>query len=201
MGRTERTIAMIGGMRVLAVGRPRKGQGAAADRVHRETNEVACVEPFESYPAHGREPLGPPSDTTGACRSGYGLAFQRLTGQTTCAYCGLSLVDSYEHWLLMSIDHVVPRADARRLGIPADFVEDVVNIVLCCAGCNGFGNRYRSTATPRSEWTLDAFLELRDRIYAERFQAIATRRGVERTFFASQPWATKTSTDPFVASE
>ena len=97
------------------------------------------MEPFFSYPGHGRQPLGRPRDPTGACRSGYGLGLQRLTGQTSCAYCGVSLVDTYAHWLLLSVDHVVPRGEAQRLGVAATLYEDAINLVqpryrLACAG-------------------------------------------------------------------
>ncbi len=146
------------------------------------------MEPFASYPRQGREPLGRPRDLTGACRSGYGLGLQRLTGQASCAYCGMSLVDTYEHWLLMSVDHVVPRGEALRLGVAATLYEDAINLVLCCAGCNGFGNRYRCEAMPQGSWALDEFLALRDRVFADRFQQIARRRTREEAVFAARPW-------------
>lgn len=144
---------------------------------------------FDHYPSGGRELLGRPKWGDGTCRSGYGLALQRLTGEYTCAYCELSLVDTYHHWLLMSIDHVVPTAEARRVGIHTDFSEDAINLVLCCAGCNGFGNRYRCTIEPQAEWTLDEFLALRDSIFADRFQRIGVRREKELGLFALKPWA------------
>ncbi len=78
------------------------------DGVSRGDEGQAQMEPFASYPEQGREPLGRPRDLTGARRSGYGPSLQRMTGQPACAYCGLSLVDTYEHWLLMPVDHVVP---------------------------------------------------------------------------------------------
>jgi hypothetical protein len=143
---------------------------------------------FDRYPLRGRTLLGRPKDLTGACRSGYGLGLQRLTGETSCAYCGVSLIDDYHHWLLMSVDHVVPGGEARRVGIDAQLYEDAINLVLCCSGCNGFGNRYRCVADPQSVWTLEGFLALRDRIFAERFERIAARRAAEIAFFESGPW-------------
>jgi hypothetical protein len=98
------------------------------------------------------------------------------------------LVDTYDHWLLHSVDRVVPRGEALRLGIDPSLFEDVINLVLCCAGCNGFGNRYRTTASPQSPWTLDAFLALRDRVFAERSKLVEDRRGREREFFGARPW-------------
>lgn len=100
----------------------------------------------------------------------------------------MSLVDDFHHWLLLSVDHVVPSAEARRVGMGTEFYEDAINLVLCCAGCNGFGNRYRTLDEPRTAWTLEEFLELRDRIFAERFGRIAVRRAQEIAFFESSPW-------------
>lgn len=151
------------------------------------------VNVFDRYPAKGRTLLGRPTDQTGACRTGYGLGLQRLTGETNCAYCGVSLIDTYHHWLLMSIDHVVPTGEARRVGIGPEFSEDAVNLVLCCAGCNGFGNRYRTTIEPRPIWTLDEFLSLRDFIFEDRFARIAEHRAVEIAAFESRPWERATT--------
>ena len=67
---------------------------------------------FDRYPLGGRVLLGRPKNLTGACRSGYGLELQRRTGETSCAYCDVSLIDEYHHWLLLSIDHVVPGGEA-----------------------------------------------------------------------------------------
>ncbi|MHB1414243.1 MAG: HNH endonuclease [Chloroflexota bacterium] len=138
--------------------------------------------------------LGRPKGGDGTCRHGYGLDFQRRTGQTQCAYCGLSLVDSYDHWLLMALDHVVPAGEIARLGIPADFGADCINLVLVCSACNGFKNRFtvlENLALPRAElddWTLDPFLTLRDAVFAARRQQVAQRREIEKMFFTDQPW-------------
>lgn len=148
---------------------------------------------FDQYPAGGRQLLGRPRNLTGSCRSGYGLALQRLTGESCCAYCGVSLIVDYYRWLLMSIDHVVPTGEARRVGISLEFSEDSINLVLCCAGCNGFGNRYRHEIEPREHWSLEEFLILRDTIFADRFQRIAARRDVELAFFETRPWSRPSS--------
>ena len=145
---------------------------------------------FDRYPSGGRELLGKPRDRTGACRTGYGLGLQALTGESNCAYCGLSLVDTYHHWLLMSVDHVVPAGEARRLGVDPQFYEDTINLVLCCAGCNGFGNRYRCDIEMQDYWTLDEFPRLRDHVFEDRFARIAARRAAELAVFESKPWET-----------
>jgi hypothetical protein len=88
----------------------------------------------------------------------------------------------------MSVDHVVPRGEARRVGIDPQFYEDAFNLVLCCSGCNGFGNRYRCVVNHEPMWTLEEFLALRDRIFEECFKRIAQRRAAEVAFFESKPW-------------
>jgi hypothetical protein len=97
-------------------------------------------------------------------------------------------VDTFEHWLLMSIDHVLPISEARRLGVPQRFVEDAINRVLCCSGCNGFDNRYRSSALAQPTWEFHEFLDLRDQIFIDRRRLIADRRRSEMTLFQSRPW-------------
>jgi hypothetical protein len=128
------------------------------------------MKPFDLYLHGARVPLGRPKRTDN-CRYGYGLELQQHTGQTRCAYCDVGLVADYYHWLLLSVDHVVPRGQALLLGISTEYTEDFINLVLCCAGCNGFTNRYVVPATLGSalpSWDLDRFLELRDRVFEDR---------------------------------
>jgi hypothetical protein len=113
---------------------------------------------------------------------------QHLTGQTRCAWCGVDLVGDSYRWLLVAVDHVVPTGEARRLGIPLAFSEDYLNLVVACAGCNGFDNQYRSTRAPQESWTLEEFVALRDAVFLERQPRIAERRTRELAFFESRPW-------------
>ncbi len=147
------------------------------------------MQPFDAYPGKGQVLLGRPKNNDN-CRHGYGLDLQRRTGQTTCGYCGLSLIDEYAHWLLLSVDHVVPRGQAVTLGIDAVYFEDVINLVLCCAGCNGFGNRYTVPlpAAERGPWDLPTFVALRDTVFAARSIVISARRATELAFYQSKPW-------------
>ena len=140
--------------------------------------------PFDQFPERGRHLLGRPRAGTGSSRTGYGLSLQRLTGQNSCAYCGVDLVGDYHRWLLLNVDHVVPRGEAIRLGIPAEFYEDAINLVLACSGCNGYLNRYRSAAEPSTGWTVEEFADLRDLLFRDRFALIAVRRDQERAAFA-----------------
>jgi hypothetical protein len=147
---------------------------------------AGMVEPFDSYPDGGRALLGRRSGSN--ARWEYGLKLQRLTGQTRCAWCDVDLVSDYHHWLLLTVDHVVPTAEVRRLGIPLDLSEDFLNLVISCAGCNGFDNQYRSTKTPLQAWSIEDFAAFRDAVFLERRPRIAKRRDSEMEFFRGRPW-------------
>lgn len=158
------------------------------------------MRPFDDYPLAGRVLLDRPSLADSTCRHGYGLDFQRKTGQTHCAYCGTSLVDDFHHWLLMSLDHVVPESEFMRLGIPVEFGGDCINLVLACSGCNGFRNRFKvSIELLRSEtdsaWTIDEFVTLRDAVFNLRYGAIEKRRIAEQLFFHQKPSLSARSLD------
>jgi len=142
--------------------------------------------PFDSYPRGGRKLLG--MTTKSNARQGYGLDFMRLTGQRKCAYCEVDLTGSYEYWLTMVFDHVIPASVCKRAGIPLTWCEDFSNTVLACAACNGFCNRYRpSKEVPRVE-SLEEFYILRDNVFEERKKLIALRREVEREFYDEKRW-------------
>lgn len=145
------------------------------------------MEPFSSYPQGGRSLLG---RVTGAnCRREYGLRFMKLTHLTKCAYCGMDFASSYEAWLNMALDHVLPVSVCNALGVPEEWREDYANRVLACAACNTFGNRYRlPPETPRPK-TLDDFLSLRDDVLRDRRSLIQERHHQERAFFEQRPWA------------
>ncbi len=142
------------------------------------------MEPFDSYPNGGRELLGElKKNTKTSCRRGYGLELSMTTGQTACAYCGVSFVDDYYHWLLIAVDHVVPRVEAKRLGIPEERYEDMTNLVLTCCGCNGFGSQFKIPDDWGQPKTLSEFYELRDKAFEMRRVNIEERRSEEMQFF------------------
>jgi hypothetical protein len=144
--------------------------------------------PFDAYPHAGRALLGRVKGAN--CRREYGLQFMKQTGQTACAYCGLDFAAAYENWLQMALDHVVPGSVGACLGIPAEWMDDSANKVLACAACNGFKNRYKAPADATCPATLDAFFDLRDRIFAERKTLVAARHEDERAFYAQRLWET-----------
>lgn len=142
--------------------------------------------PFESYPGHGRQLLGRVRGDN--CRGGYGPELMKMTGQTACAYCGMSLVETYEVWLQMQLDHALPASVGRALSIPVDWYEDWFNRVLSCATCNIFDNRWSAPAGLRTPQTLDEFCELRDAIFQQRRERVMARHLRERELFARKLW-------------
>jgi HNH endonuclease len=145
------------------------------------------MNPFDRYPHEGRVLLGRRSGEN--ARRGYGLRLQQITGQHDCTYCGVDLIGDYYRWLLLSVDHVIPVGEAKRLGIPLDFSEDLINLVLSCSACNGFDNRYKVPRNPQPSWTLDGFVELRDDVFAERRPRIAALHARDLVFFERQSWS------------
>ncbi|MCL5102809.1 MAG: HNH endonuclease [Armatimonadetes bacterium] len=146
------------------------------------------MKPFDDYPGEGKELLGKLRKNWN-CRHGYGVDLLRRTGHRRCAYCGVNLVDDYHHWLLLCVDHVVPIAEAKKLSVPDDFITDMINLVICCIGCNGFGNRFDfSTVKAHEKWTVKEFVKLRDRVFAQRMVGIGERRAEEMSYFDSKPW-------------
>ena len=143
------------------------------------------MNPFVRYPGGGATLLAPVGSENS--RHGYGLQLARLTGIIECAYCRLDLRQSYEAWLLTTVDHVIPTKQATRLGIDPKWATNPINLVLACSGCNGLDNRYTINAEPRDSWSLEDFVMLRDSVFEERIVRIAPRRTNERAFY-EQNW-------------
>ena len=141
--------------------------------------------PFDEYKS-GRE-IG--KRVSGAnCRHEYGLEFMKVTGQRVCAYCGLDLTSSFEAWLTQCLDHVVPASVCKDLGIKPEWQDDNTNKVLACAACNGFNNRWKPDWKPEPIRTEQEFLDLRDRVFKERFWGVHERRERERAVFHQRKW-------------
>jgi hypothetical protein len=141
--------------------------------------------PFEAYPDGGRRLLG--MRTRGNCRRGYGLQFVTRAGHTRCGYCDRDLIGSYDAWLSMALDHVVPVSLARKLQVPNEWVQDYANAVLACAACNGFDNRHEPSFKAERPASLEEFFVLRDRVFMERKSRIRSCHEKERAFF-EQHW-------------
>lgn len=145
--------------------------------------------PFLKYPDQGRQLLGKRSVDNS--RRGYGLALRRLTGLSSCAYCGMDLFDSYEHWLLLQVDHVIPTTVGKRLGIPSEWLEDYSNLVLSCSACNSFDNQFGAPEIISAPQTEDEFFDLRDAVFTKRKPRIFECQSLERSFFEGKPWEKK----------
>lgn len=152
---------------------------ARASRQERKAGDHAEL-PFGQYPMRGRGFLGPPPQGDGSCRRGYGRAVFNLCG-TACVYCGHELGDSYEAWLGISIDHVIPTETVKRLGYSGDWVRDLSNLVTSCRACNEFLNGYRVTDAPPT--TPEGFFDLRDRAFVEKRQLMLGRHDRERAWY------------------
>ena len=142
--------------------------------------------PFDKYPCQGRVLLRGIRDRNPA-RLPYEILYQ-LTGLDACAYCGGSLLDPFERWQILQCDHVVPQKEGERLGIPTEWSEDLINIVLACSPCNGYDNKYRlppGTALPQS---VQEFATLRDRVFEERKARILQSREEKRQHYETRPW-------------
>ena len=135
--------------------------------------------PFARYPGGGRVLLGAPAGGDGTARLGYGVPAVRQCG-TACAYCQRDLGSTYEGWLDLTIDHVVPM-NAVNSDIPREWLNDLANIVTCCAACNGFLNRY--VAAISGVVTQDDFFELRDQCFHEKCDRAMARHVKERERF------------------
>ncbi len=95
------------------------------------------MRPLDDYPEEGDTVLPKRKGTIARREYGHWLVER---GQTSCAYCETSLVDSYEHWLMLTAEHLVPVADRDRPRIPKTWHESYSSIVLPCSGCKGLRN-------------------------------------------------------------
>lgn len=151
------------------------------------------MKPFDDYPGDGKTLL---RKRRGAnTRREDAPELMSLTGAHTCAFCGeVDFRASYGTWLLVTLDHAVPRGECERLGVPIDMQESFSNAVLACSGCNGLDNRYRAErATPKKVWSLAEFVRFRDRVFEERKPRVLAARQADLNFFASKPWSMRTT--------
>jgi hypothetical protein len=197
LGRTGTVVALVlrdGGLGGdAAIGLTRASRKSTIEnatqeafiRAWRPSGRAGEELPFARYQGGGRTPLGRPTQGDLTARHGYGPPVFEQCGYG-CAYCGLDMAASFENWLQLSVDHVVPRQMAGR-GFDAELVEDITNLVTCCRACNDFGNRYTVPDGPPA--SAEAFYDLRDRVFAERRAMILAKREQERAVFAKVPAA------------
>lgn len=149
--------------------------------------------PFERYQFAGQQLLGKPSLGDGSCRRGYGPPVFSECG-TACAYCGREMGESYDSWLDLSIDHVIPGETVKRLGWRREWVDDLANFVTCCRACNEFLNGYRVADPPPA--TADEFFALRDRHFVAKRAWVTERHVRERDWY--EGWVRSRQSAPIV---
>jgi hypothetical protein len=127
--------------------------------------------PFDLYPDGGRQLMK--AGKGASARHEYGSELMQRTGQRRCAYCETDLTATYQTWLTMVVDHVIPIKLCKSSHIRESWCWDYSNAVLACAACNGFCNRYSPSFHIVPPETLEAFYDLRDKIFNERKKLIA----------------------------
>ncbi|MBU1938014.1 hypothetical protein KKG05_11495 [bacterium] len=154
------------------------------------------MEPFDSYQRNGRDgnqPLGRLKG--GNARHGYGYRlFTEFVVEPRCAYCGLNFMEPYENWLLLTVDHVIPRglvqrngrwASLENIGQLTDWIHDAANCVICCSACNGFHLNIlpddENLNNPPKNW--EEFREMRDRIFLKKQHHAIRRHRQERDYW------------------
>ena len=152
-----------------------------------------AVNPFDNYPGKGRDLADPFLRHTyryqkmwengSNSKHHYALYLILETKQPSCAYCEKILVDTFDHWLLTSIDHVVPKNAIKSNDMREDWVHDLSNVVICCLACNGYLNQYKLPTETRGPLSMEKWFALRDRTFREKREEAQARLKTEREFF------------------
>jgi hypothetical protein len=92
-----------------------------------------------------------------------------------CQYCGLDGTKSFENWLCLSWDHLLPNGDPNR--------DNTEFIVTACLFCNAADNWYFRHAEKRGL----SFIGLtREQLVAQRKPYVLTVRGGYREFWSEK---------------
>jgi hypothetical protein len=145
-------------------------------------SEIGKV-PFDSYLGGGEQLYNVAvSGESGSSRRDYGLPVFEACG-TKCAYCGIDLGDSYESWLGISVDHVIPTTSTlKRWGDQyKKWLLDVSNCVTCCRACNEFLNRYKVSENPPED--VLSFFALRNEVFCKKWLHLKKRHQQEREWY------------------
>jgi hypothetical protein len=128
--------------------------------------------------------LNPPRKADGGnCRHGYGIPIVECHG-SLCAYCGKDMAESYDAWLDLSVDHVVPECAFAKWGEECrGWSWSYANVVPCCRACNEFLNGYRVRDSAPTD--KDSFLNLRDKVLEDKRRRALDRHEQEQRFYVS----------------
>ena len=124
------------------------------------------------------------------CRKGYGLQVFKRHGMK-CMYCDREMGTSYDAWLSISVDHVIPMSVLKKWGQGfAKMVDHVDNCVTCCRSCNEFLTGYR--VDDNAPCSKEEFLSLVDMHLARKREHAQRRHLEEREWYekrvAKQEW-------------
>ena len=97
----------------------------------------------------------------------------------TCQYCGADGTKSFETWLTLSCDHLLPRGHPNR--------DDPEYIVTACQFCNTADNRYFDYAQQRE---LDFEGKTREELIAQRWHYVQLVRNRYKNFWQEHVNAT-----------
>jgi hypothetical protein len=92
----------------------------------------------------------------------------------TCRYCGLDGTASFDNWLALSWDHLLPKGHPQR--------DNPEFIVAACNFCNGADNHYFEHAAER-ELTFDGLS--RDQLVEQRRPYVHGTRDAYREFWSA----------------
>ncbi|GHO63993.1 hypothetical protein KSC_028850 [Ktedonobacter sp. SOSP1-52] len=139
------------------------------------------TDPLDHYLPYDLNTLKALNTDNGESRRVYSYALYCQLGQNPellcCAYCEFSFED-HIHWKFLSLDHVVPRNAAERLGISKDLWDSGINLVFCCRACNDYNqyspkNPFKALPyIPEPGVSPKAFLRLRKDTFPHRLRHI-----------------------------
>ena len=118
--------------------------------------------------------LSPIPWSKGSSRTGYGVpVFERIG--YSCLYCERDMKATYEDWLDLSVDNIVP------YNLIEKWIDDLSNAATCCRHCNEFLARFKlDSSAPKS---LKEFFDLRDKVYLQKKELALSRHEEERAWF------------------
>jgi hypothetical protein len=154
-------------------------------------------DPLDQYPSSSLnhlEALRTQTNSGNGFRKNYGLKLykklERRRDLLFCAYChfspkDLSNEDGFKHWLLMSVDHVIPVSVAKNL-VEDKIWDSVLNLVFCCRVCNDFNQGLKGSEKkaleilppyqPELVTSQEGFLNLRKATFPNRLKYITDER-------------------------
>ena len=108
---------------------------------------------------------------------GYGKEVLERDGWK-CRYCGINCSTSFELYLQLSVDHVIPWHQQNEVSVK---LGDMRNMVACCRACNSFENR-SSYEIPEGV----PFEQQVEAVFAQKRARILAKREEWRPFYEAQ---------------